>query len=118
MSTIVGSVVQALAPVILKELLNSNIPVNRADAPLIATRAAQAAAPMVVNKANAEPWYQSRVTIGALISIGTGLLALFGIVLTPEDTALIVSLCTSLGAVVAGGLTLYGRWKAKKPIGQ
>ncbi len=73
--------------------------------------------PMVQHATNTEPWFQSRVTIGALISIGTGMLALFGIVLTPEDTALIIGVATSVGTAIGGAITLYGRWKAKKPLG-
>lgn len=74
-------------------------------------------APMVQHATNTEPWYQSRVTWGALVSIGAGVLALFGIVLTPEDTALIIGLATSIGTAAGGILTLWGRWKARKPLG-
>lgn len=118
-----GSIAVTLAkdlilPEIVKALQRDDVPVSNRNAPAVAEAIAERLAPQMVNKANAEPWYQSRVTIGALVSIGTGVLALSGIILTPEDTALIVSMATSIGAVAAGGLTLYGRWKAKKPIGQ
>lgn len=73
--------------------------------------------PMVAHATNNEPWYQSRVTIGALISIGTGVLALFGIVITPDDIATITSVALAGGTVLGGALTLYGRWKARTPIG-
>lgn len=116
--SLVGAATQLLVPVILKELLKDNVPVSNANAPLIADKVAEAVAPVLINKANAEPWYQSRVTWGALGSIATGLLALSGIMLTPEDTAQIVVIGTSAGALVSGVITLYGRWKARKPIGQ
>lgn len=107
-----------ILPEIVKVLKQGDIPVAPHNVGTVAEAVAKQIAPRMAHEANAEPWYQSRVTIGALVSIGTGVLALSGIILTPEDTALIVSMATSVGAVAAGGLTLYGRWKAKKPIGQ
>lgn len=114
----IGTAVQIALPVILDKLMRADVPVHNNNAPEVAAAAAEAVAPMMVNKANAEPWYQSRVTWGAIGSISTGVLALLGIVLTPEDVALIVTIGTSAGAVLGGLVTLYGRWKAKKPIGQ
>ena len=107
-----------ILPEIAKVLRRDEVPVAPRDIGVVSEAIARQIAPQMVHEANAEPWYQSRVTIGALVSIGTGVLALSGIILTPEDTALIVSVATSIGAVAAGALTLYGRWKAKKPIGQ
>lgn len=107
-----------ILPEIIKVLKQQDVPVAPHNVGKVADAVAARIAPQMVHEANAEPWYQSRVTIGALVSIGTGVLALSGIFLTPEDTALIVSMATSIGAVAAGALTLYGRWKAKKPIGQ
>lgn len=106
-----------ILPEIVKVLKRQDVPVAAHNVGPVAEAITKQIAPQLVHEANAEPWYQSRVTIGALVSIGTGVLALSGVVLTPEDTALVVSVCTSIGAVLAGGLTLYGRWKAKKPIG-
>lgn len=116
--TLVGTAMQIVLPVILKELLKPGTPVDDYDAPLVAQKAAEAVAPLLVNQANAEPWYQSRVTWGALVSIGTGLATLAGFAIGPDDVEQIMVIGTAGGTLVGGLLTLYGRWKAKKPIGQ
>lgn len=73
--------------------------------------------PGVQHATNTEPWYQSRVTWGALGAIVLPALGFLGI------TSDIVSLNDfvvggmTLASVVSGALTLYGRWKARKPIG-
>lgn len=117
-STIVGAAIQMALPLILKKLLDPNVPVADAQARQVASAAAEAVAPLIVNKANAEPWYQSRVTWGALVSIGTGLATLAGFTIAPQDAELIIGVGMAAGTVVGGALTLWGRWAAKKPIGQ
>jgi len=66
---------------------------------------------------NSEPWYQSRVTIGALVSMGAGAAGLFGFAVSPEDAEAIIGITMAAGTAVGGAITLYGRWVAKKPIG-
>lgn len=73
--------------------------------------------PEAVHKANAEPWYQSRVTWGAIISGVVPILAASGIVLDVADQETVVVGLTAAGTTVGAILTLYGRWKAKRPIG-
>ena len=114
---LVAIAVETLAPIILKELLKGDAPVHPNNAQEVAKRAAEAAAPVLVNATNSEPWYQSRVTWGALVSIGTGLATLFGFVIAPEDAEVILAVGAAGGTVVGGLVTLWGRWKAKKPIG-
>ena len=116
--TLLSAAAQSILPLIMRELLNRNVPVDNADAPLVAHRVAEALAPVIINKANAEPWWQSNVTWGALVSIATGLLALAGYTLAPEDVDQIIIIGTAGGTAIGGLWTLYGRWKAKKPIGQ
>lgn len=73
--------------------------------------------PPALHVTNNEPWYQSRVTWGALGAIVLPLLGYVGItsdVLSLND--FIVGGMT-LASVVSGAFTLYGRWKARKPIG-
>lgn len=73
--------------------------------------------PAVAHATNTEPWYQSRVTWGAIGAIVLPLIGFFGV------TSDIISLDEfvvggmALGSAVSGALTLYGRWKARKPIG-
>ena len=94
------------------------MPVANRDVGKVAEAVAAELAPQIVNKANAEPWYQSRVTIGALVSIGTGIAALAGYTLSPADLEQIIVVGTAAGTAIGGALTLWGRWVAKKPIGQ
>ena len=107
-----------LIPEIAKALAPDSVPVANRDVGRVADAVADQLAPQMVNKANAEPWYQSRVTWGALVSIGTGIGALTGIAVSPQDAELIIGVGVALGTAIGGGITLYGRWKAKKPIGQ
>lgn len=117
-ATLLATAVQMALPLILKRMLDPNVPVADAQARQVASAAAEAVAPLIVSKANAEPWYQSRVTWGALVSIGTGLATLAGFAVAPEDAELIIGIGMASGTLVGGAITLWGRWKAKKPIGQ
>lgn len=115
---LIAIAVQTLAPIILKELLKGDAPVHPNNAAEVAQAAAEAAAPVLVNKTNSEPWYQSRVTWGALVSIGTGLATLFGYSIAPQDAELILVIGMASGTFMGGAITLWGRWAAKKPLGQ
>ena len=78
--------------------------------------AATEAAKIVVNQTNNEPWFQSRVTLGSLASVLGAITALLNMISTGDFDVTIAggAIATLLGA----GLALYGRWAAKKPIGQ
>jgi hypothetical protein len=67
---------------------------------------------------NAEPWYLSRVTWGALVTLATPLLAWAGWTLEPDDREAIVTAALLVGPALGGCLTLYGRWAAQAPIGR
>lgn len=71
---------------------------------------------VVVNQANLEPWYQSRVTIGALITLVSGCYAL-GLDFLDGTPPTVESLTAQLGAIVGAATVLYGRWIARKPLG-
>lgn len=107
-----------ILPEIIKALTPDDVPVAPQNVGQVAEAVANRIAPQMVNKANAEPWYQSRVTIGALVSIGTGVAALFGIAVSPADAELIIGVGVAAGTAIGGAITLYGRWAAKKPLGQ
>lgn len=98
-----------------------------AQAPLIAAEverqvresaAVREVAAQVEYATNAEPWYQSRVTIGAIVSIGAGVCGLLGLAVSPQDVETIVAVATAAGTLVGGLVTLYGRWVAKTPLGR
>lgn len=73
--------------------------------------------PVIEHLTNNEPWYQSRVTWGAIISAVVPILGAFGIAtdwIKPDEFAAVI---VAVGGVVGAATTLYGRWKARKPIG-
>lgn len=76
------------------------------------------AAATISNQVNDEPWYKSRVTWGAIVTVTTGLLGALGVATDWMDTQELTQFGLTIGTVVGGAITLYGRWKAKKPIGE
>jgi hypothetical protein len=73
--------------------------------------------PRIDHLTNAEPWYQSRVTWGAIIIILTRLLAHFGYKIPEELHGAILDLIIAFGPYFGAGVALWGRWVSKKPIG-
>lgn len=73
-------------------------------------------AAQVEHVTNNEPITQSRVSIGAIISGFAGIAGAFGIIISPEAQEQIIAVLTAIGTVAGAALTLYGRWKAKKPL--
>ena len=75
--------------------------------------------PLIVHATNQEPWYQSRVTVGNYIALASTVIGpMIGRTVSPEEQALLTAVVTGLGVVAGAALSLYGRWKAKKPLGQ
>jgi hypothetical protein len=77
----------------------------------------QAVEPVLQHLANDEPWYRSRVTWGAIISTAIPILSAVGIAVDWIDPDEAAALGVAIGTVIGGALTLYGRWKAKRPLG-
>lgn len=106
-----------LKKVIEKRLDKSDVPVSGHTAEVAADKAAEAAAPVLVNATNNEPWYQSRVTLGSgfvvLTSVGT-----IGGMLSGAVEFDVAVLAANLATILGAAFALYGRWKAKKPLGQ
>lgn len=91
---------------------------KRADIQTITTKVTDQIAPIVEHLANNEPWYRSRVTIGALVSMILPALGLIGVTSDVIDAEQLTTVLLALGTVLGGVLTLYGRWKAKRPLGK
>ena len=74
--------------------------------------------PILEHVTNQEPWYQSRVTWGAIVASLSPLLGLiFGSAITAEQQGDLVQVAATVGTLVGAGLTLSGRWVATRPIG-
>ena len=84
----------------------------------IAAAVIEAVAPQLEHATNAEPWYRSRVTIGAIVSIAIPLLGAAGISGDVIDADQLTALLVAAGALIGGIITLYGRWAARAPIGR
>lgn len=81
--------------------------------------------PIIDHLTNQEPWYQSRVTWGAILAGVAGLANLAGYSFSIEDqqywvdtTMQAVTLITGIASLLGGAYAWYGRWRAQKPIGQ
>lgn len=94
-------------------------PLTTSLAPAVTAAVAAEVAPVLINATNSEPWYQSRVTWGVILAAAGTLAKPFigDLPIDESQTADIVAALATLGQVVGFVLTLYGRWKAKKPIG-
>ena len=84
------------------------------DAVVIAKEVAKETAAVVINQTNNEPWYQSRVTLDALLALVGGVYSL-GLDFADGSRPSVDSLTSQLTAIA--GTVLYGRWVAKKPLG-
>lgn len=69
----------------------------------------------------AKPWYLSKTIWGAILMFAALLLSFFGVTVTPEEQAsmadLIIQIAEGVVGLVGFVLTIYGRFKATKPIG-
>ena len=65
---------------------------------------------------NKEPWFQSYVIVGSLVTLVAGS---YGLVLDFTDGTLptVADLTPQLAGIFGAGVALYGRWFATKPIG-
>lgn len=74
--------------------------------------------PRMEHLTNNEPWYQSRVVLGALIVVLTRLLAHFGYAIPPEMHGEILTLLIAFGPYAGVVLIGWGRYFATKPLGR
>lgn len=107
-----------IAAAVITAVGDPNVPAQPAAAAPIINAVTSKIAPEIIAATNNEPWWQSRVTLGALLAALSGILGAFGYALPAELQGDVIDLIIALGPVVGGALALYGRWVAKKPIGQ
>lgn len=120
MSNATQTAIEMLRPVVAEaasRAAEKSVGLDIGDAAQIATDVTNEVAAVVVNQANLEPWYQSRVTLGALITLVSGTYAL-GLDCFDGSPPSPDSLTAQLGAIVGAATVLYGRWFARRPLGQ
>lgn len=118
MSKIDSSVREAVKQGVINAAMNPQTATTTADASIVASNVLTQVAPVVAHLTNSEPWYQSRVTLGAIIAAAAGLFGVFGYAFPAETQGKVIELIVALGPVIGGAIALYGRWVAKKPLGQ
>lgn len=87
------------------------------DGPIVAPPHETIPLPEDIHNANQEPWWQSRVTWGAIIAGIVPVLASVGVATDWLDQDTLAMGLAAGGSAVGAVITLYGRWKAKKPLG-
>lgn len=110
-------IIDRIAGAVSASARNPSLAIESGDIHAVTTAVSAQVVPLVLSATNNEPWYQSRVTWGALGAIVLPLLGFVGITTDVVSLNDFIVGGMTLGSVVSGLLTLYGRWKAKKPIG-
>lgn len=108
----------AIAAGVTRAATDTSVASQPRDVGVVTAKVVKEVAPIVDHLTNNEPWFRSRVTWGAIASIALPLLGAFGVSSDIIDADQFVALGLALGTAAGGVFTLYGRWKAKKPIGE
>jgi hypothetical protein len=74
-------------------------------------------AQVVKHVTNQEPWYRSRVTLGALLAAAAGLAGALGYAFPEEMQGKVLDIVIAAGPIIGAMIALYGRWVATKPLG-
>lgn len=109
---------EAVEGAVLRVASNPSSGVQMRDVAPVAEAVTAKVAPALLHATNNEPWYRSRVTWGAIGAIVLPLLGAIGIGADVIGADEFIAIGVALGTVASGALTLYGRWKARAPIGQ
>jgi hypothetical protein len=116
---IVASIIANLiAKAVSSAVSRPDVPASPAAIEPITREVIRQVQPQIEHLTNNEPWWASRVMWGVIVSVGSGLAAAAGFQLTGEDQAMAINLFMAAGTVVGGCITLYGRFRARKPIGR
>ncbi len=111
----------ALTPAVVKAVQKAAASPDTAtkpqDAAIVASNILTEVVPIVAHATNNEPWWQSRVTWGAILSIVATILGIFGLTFPAELQGQVLTAIMAAIPLVGGIVTLIGRWVAKKPLG-
>jgi len=92
-----------------------SVPLEAPEKPVVKVEVAKELQPVLEHLTNNEPWFRSRVTLGAIATILAGASSLTMAIANGETNMEIY--ITALVGIGGGVTTLYGRWKARKPLG-
>lgn len=106
-----------IAEAVISTVQKDSVDASISSASEITEAVAKNVVPMVIHETNSEPWYQSRVTIGAIIIIISRLLAHFGYAIPEELHGAALDLVIAFGPYLGALFALWGRWISKKPLG-
>jgi hypothetical protein len=115
-----GAIIGQITNAIVDNLISAPaVPVSRDNSVIVKPEVREAVAkevgPVIDHLTNNEPFYKSRISWGALFAILGGI-ATIGTAIANGDTT--PEVYTTAGMSILGGITtLYGRWKARKPLG-
>ena len=116
MNPLLAPIVASLANTVLETLITSpKTTVTVAEAPVVRQEIADAVSPMIAHLTNSEPFYRSRVSWGACFAILGGVATIGTAVANGTFSPEIHG--PALMSILGGVTTLYGRWKARTPIG-
>lgn len=107
-----------VAEAVVKAVRDPSTDATMNDAKPITDAIVQQALPELINAANKEPWYQSNVTMAALLTIILRLLAHYGYAIPPELHGDLLTVIVKFGPEAAGLWVLAGRWIFSKPLGE
>jgi hypothetical protein len=117
MSMVENAVRSAIVKGVANAASDPHVSTERSDINVVTSKVLSEVVPVVAHATNQEPWYQSRVTLGAILAAAAGVLGVFGYAFPSEVQGKVIDLVIALGPVIGGALALYGRWLAKKPLG-
>lgn len=123
---LLGVLLAQVLPGIIKEVVgrairDPNVPLDSISPPHVAAKEVADGVmeriqelPEIQHATNTEPWYQSRVTLGAII---TAISVATGASLSEADVNAYAQLAVFIvGPLVGTAVSLYGRWVATKPL--
>lgn len=119
MSDLKNTVLAAVVAGVTSAVANPATAAKQADRPIITTEVLKQVEPLIASATNNEPWYQSRVTWGAILAGVAGVLGIFGYAdLLPEELqGRIIDGVIAAAPLISMGVVLYGRHIAKRPLG-
>lgn len=114
-----------IAAAVITTVGNPAVPADPASAAPIINAVTAKIAPEIINATNNEHWWQSRVVWGSIVAIAAPLAApllswVIGetVTISAEEQENIAAALAAAGSALGGLFAIYGRFVARKPIGE